>query len=134
MSYSVYAVVEKCTGRVKVGHCETRYLGKVGGGLLYQLQRGNPDDLSLVEYYEYPTKREAKAAEGFAHNELKKARGRLHIRGEWYKPPALDLLEGILEGPLYNVRQTARRGLDNEKRCQTRGGAGRRRSGDRAFN
>lgn len=94
MSYSVYAVVEKCTGRIKVGHCETHYLGKVGGGLLYQLQRGNPDELYLAWSRDtYRKKPDAKDAEEFAHNKLE----HLWIRGEWYKPPALDLLEGILD-------------------------------------
>ena len=94
MPYSVYAVVEKCTGRVKVGYCATHYLGKVGGGLLYQLQRGNPDELYIDWYRDtYPTEADAIAAEDAAHNELE----RLWIRGEWFKPQALRLLPGILD-------------------------------------
>ena len=94
MSYSVYAVVEKCTGRVKVGHCETHYLRPVAGNTISRLQHGNPDELHLTWFRDtYRTKPDAKDAEGFAHNELK----RLHIRGEWYKPKALDMLPEILD-------------------------------------
>ena len=87
MPYSVYAVVEKCTGRVKIGHSQNPKK------TIHELQRGNPDELDLVWTREYPTKADVEDAEGAAHDEL----GRLWIRGEWYKPEALRLLPGILD-------------------------------------
>ena len=98
MTYSVYAIEEESSGRVKVGYCRTDRLRPVSGNTLSDLQLGNPDELYLAWSRDtYRTKPDAKAAETFAHDELKKARGRLHIRGEWYKPEALDMLPGILD-------------------------------------
>ena len=93
MSYSVYAIEEESSGRVKVGHCRTDRLRPISGNTLSDLQLGNPDQLSVVWKREYPTKPDAKDAEGFAQNELE----RLRIRGEWFKPQALRLLPGILD-------------------------------------
>lgn len=94
MSYSVYAVVEKCTGRVKVGKSKTKLLrSNVSGNTLSQLQRGNPDELYLAWSREYRGEEDALDAEECAHNELE----RLWIRGEWFRPQALRLLPGILD-------------------------------------
>ena len=91
----LYAVQEKQYPAVNIGHSS-----QTPPDVQARLQQGNPRKLSKITVIrEYPTKAKAKAAEDFVHKALggKGRGGPLSIRGEWYKPKALDMLDGILD-------------------------------------
>ena len=91
MRHKLYVVTEEPSGRIKIG-----YTSQSPSAHKNHLQYANPDQIFLEVLREYPTRAKAEDAESFVHTALGKGLGRLWIRGEWYQPEALDMLDGIL--------------------------------------